>query len=240
MQDAGMDRAGNPGRAAAAVPSGIVLYGDIDSGNCIKVLIAAVRGGVPFRWRPVDTAYGTPREAEVERLNRAGQVPFLRFPDGRVIAQSGAIMLYLLRDTPFVPADPFHRAKVHEWMFWEQYSHEPYIAVCRSMMRYQGVKAEDREGWRVDRGERALDVMDERLSEVAWMADVAGSPSGPTTADIALFAYTRWAEDGGFDLEPCPNVRRWLGDCERAFADELAVMEWIRGGRTLFEPGTAT
>ena len=207
------------------------IYGDIDSGNCVKVLIAAVRAGVPFKWRPVNTAYGTPREAEVERLNRAGQVPFLRLEDGRVIAQSGAIMLYLLNDTALVPDDPFARAKTHEWMFWEQYSHEPYIAVCRSQMRYQGVAREDRDPQRVERGETALDLMNAHLGDQTWFAG-----SEPTAADIALFAYTRWAEDGGFDLASRPAVTRWIKDCEEAFADELAVMEWIRGGRTQFEP----
>ena len=212
------------------MPASIQLFGDADSGNCVKVLLAAVRAGVPFRWRPVNTAYGTPRDPEVERLNRAGQVPILLLPDGRAVAQSGAILLYLLRDTELVPDDPFERAKVHEWMFWEQYSHEPYIAVCRSQMRYVGVSKADREPWRVERGEKALDVMEARLAKHEWLAG-----DRPTAADIALIAYTRWADEGGFDLKARPGVTTWIGRCERAFADEFAVLDWVSAGGTEYE-----
>ena len=206
------------------------LYGDADSGNCVKVLLAAVRARRPFRWHAVNTAYGAPRDPEVARLNAAGQVPILLLPDGRVIAQSGAILLYLLRGTELVPDDPFALAKVHEWMFWEQYSHEPYVAVCRSQMRYSGVARADREAWRVERGERALDIMEARLSGGDWLVG-----DGPTTADIALVAYTRWARDGGFDLEARPAIKAWIERFERAFAEEFIVLEWVTAGGTDYE-----
>ena len=211
----------------------IEIFGDADSGNCVKVLLAAVRAGVPFRWRAVNTAYGQPRDPEGERLSAAGQVPILLLPDGRAITQSGAILLYLLRDTPLVPDDAFTRAKVHEWMFWEQYSHEPYIAVCRSQMRYRGIGADEREPWRVERGERALDLMDAHLGDRDWFAG-----DGPTAADIALVAYTRWAGDGGFDLARRPGLRAWIGRCETALADEFAVLEWVGAGGRDYEAGT--
>ena len=205
----------------------IELFGDADSGNCVKVLLGAVRANVPFRWRAVNTAYGQPRDPEVERLNAAGQVPIMLLPDGRVLAQSGAILLFLLRDTPLVPTDTFEHAKMLEWMFWEQYSHEPYIAVCRSEMRYTGKGKDEREPWRVERGERALDMMDGHLAARDWFVGDA-----PSVAEIALFAYTRWAEDGGFDLAARPTVKAWIARCEDHFAEELAVLEWVSAGGT--------
>ena len=201
------------------------IFGDADSGNCVKVLLGAARAGVPFRWRAVNTAYGQPRDPEVARLNAAGQVPILRLADGRVLAQSGAILLYLLEGTPLVPDDPFERAKVHEWMFWEQYSHEPYIAVCRSQMRYTGRTAAEREPWRVERGERALDLLDGHLRSRDWLVG-----ERPSAAEIALFPYTRWAAEGGFDLASRGSLLRWLERCADHFAEELAVLEWVSGG----------
>ena len=215
--------------AGATATSGrpVEIFGDADSGNCVKVLLGAVRAGVSFRWHPVNTAYGQPRDPEVERLNAAGQVPILLLPDGRTVAQSGAILLYLLGDTTLVPEDPFERPKMLEWMFWEQYSHEPYIAVCRSQMRYTGKTAEEREPWRVERGERALDMMDRHLSTRDWLVG-----DRATAAEIALFAYTRWTGDGGFDLQKRPALTRWIAHCEAQFADELAVLEWVSAGGT--------
>ena len=196
------------------------LYGDHTSGNFVKALIAAEMADTDYRWQFVDTSVpGAPRNAEVVVLNPSGQVPTLRLPDGRGLGQSNAIVLYLQDGTSFVPTDPFERAKMHEWMFWEQYSHEPYIAVVRASMVYRGVALADRDADRVARGEAALDTMERHLSEREWFA-----ADRATAADIALFAYTRLVHEGGFDLAARPAIRAWLSRCDEAFAPGLSAL----------------
>jgi glutathione S-transferase len=133
----------------------------------------------------------------------------LELDDGRSLGQSNAIIRYLARDSALLPADAFAQAKVDELLFWEQYSHEPYVAVCRYQMFYLGKPKEAREGWRVERGEKALDYMNSQLDGRKWFV-------GDTTtiADISLLAYTRLAHEGGFDLGSRANVRAWIGRCE--------------------------
>jgi glutathione S-transferase len=147
-----------------------------------------------------------------------GQVPVIELDDGRTLAQSNAILLYLAEGSGLLPADAFLRAKVHELLFWEQYSHEPYIAVCRFCMLYLGKPSEAREAWRVERGEQALDLMERLLEGRDWLAG-----DGLTIADIALVAYTRLAHEGGFDLAPQPNLRVWIKRCEEALGLDSAA-----------------
>ena len=181
------------------------VFGDSQSGNCQKVGLLLDHLGLAYDWHEVGVTSGATRQADFLALNPAGQVPVLVLDDGHTLAQSNAILAYLADGTPLLPAEPFRRAKVFEQLFWEQYSHEPYIAVCRFQMVYQGKPASEREPWRVARGEAAFDLMEQRLAERAWLADET-----MTIADIALVAYTRLAHEGGFDLASRPAVRAWI------------------------------
>ena len=189
----------------------IKIYGDLASGNCLKVKWTAEHLGVPFTWVPVDIMKGEAKTAAFLAMNPAGQTPTVDLGDGRYLAQSNAIIRYLARGTRLLPEDAFSEAKVDEWLFWEQYSHEPYIAVCRFHMRYKGLPKETREGWRVARGEQALDLLEAHLEGRNFL--VGGAL---TIADIALLAYTRVAHEGGFDLTGRRAVTGWVARCETA------------------------
>ena len=186
------------------------IYGDSNSGNCLKVKYTADYLGLGYEWINVDIMQGESRTPDFLRINPQGQVPVVELEDGRCLAQSNAIIRYLARGSVLLPEDPYLQAKVDEWLFWEQYSHEPYIAVCRFHMLYQGKPREAREPWRVERGGQALDYMENHLAGSQWLAG-----NTFTIADIALLAYTRVAHEGGFDLENRQHVRQWVRNCER-------------------------
>ncbi len=183
------------------------------SGNCLKVLYVARYLGITHDWVEVSSLDGATRTDAFRARNRFAQVPVIERDDGGYLAQSNAIIRYLAAGSKLLPDDPWAAAKVDEWLFWEQYSHEPYIAVCRSAMVYRGKTADEREAWRVERGEAALDVMNAYLADSDWLANDRFS-----VADIALLAYTRMAGDGGFDLVPRRHVGRWIGRCEAALS----------------------
>jgi glutathione S-transferase len=185
------------------------IYGDAASGNCQKVQLIADHLGLSYTWVPVDVMKGESRTPDYLAKFPQGQVPAIEVGDGRRLAQSNAIIRYLARSSRLLPDDAWAQAKIDEWLFWEQYSHEPYIAVCRFQMFYQGKPKEARDAWRVERGEKALDLMESQLIGRNWLA--AGSF---TIADIALVAYTRVAHEGGFDLSGRPNLRAWIVRCE--------------------------
>lgn len=186
------------------------IFADPISGNCHKVKFTADYLGLPYTWVDVDILAGETRTAEFLALNPQGQVPAVELDDGRTLAQSNAIIRYLAAGSELLPADPFLAAKVDEWLFWEQYSHEPYVAVCRFQMHYLGKSAEQLEDWRVSRGEQALDSLEQHLSSAGWLV-----ADRFTIADIALLAYTRLAHEGGFSLQPRPAVMQWVAACER-------------------------
>jgi glutathione S-transferase len=187
------------------------IYGDLNSGNCLKVKWVCDRLRIPYQWIAVDMLQGETRTPAFLKLNAAGQVPVVVFDDGRALAQSNAIVRYLARGSDLIPADGFLAAKMDEWLFWEQYSHEPYIAVCRFLMVYLGKSASDLDPDKVKRGHAALTRMEEQLSTSRFLVGEAF-----TLADIALLAYTRVAYEGDFDLAGYGAVRRWIGDCENA------------------------
>ena len=187
------------------------IYGDLGSGNCLKVKYTADRLGLPYTWVTVDFMNGETRGPEFLQRFPFGRIPAVELDDGRVLAESNAIIRYLARGSTLLPEDAFAQAKVDELLFWEQYSHEPYVAVCRFHMVYLGRPKDAREAWRVERGDGALDVMDRLLANRAWFAGET-----ITIADIALLPYTRLAHEGGFDLSNRPNVRTWIGRCEDA------------------------
>jgi len=185
------------------------IYGDLKSGNCLKVKWTADQLGLHYFWVPIDIIQGESRTPAYLAKFPQGQVPAVEFDDGRCLAQSNAIIRYLARGSALLPDDGFCQAKIDEWLFWEQYSHEPYIATTRFHVLYQGRALADRDGWRVEKGELALDFLEGRLAGRSWLEGHAFS-----IADIALVAYTRLAGDGGFDLGPRPSIRRWIAACE--------------------------
>ncbi|MFN3943308.1 MAG: glutathione S-transferase family protein [Allosphingosinicella sp.] len=182
-----------------------VVLGDERSGNCLKVKWLLDHLGLAYEWRRVDILTGATREPEFLALNPAGQIPVLLLGDGRALAQSNAILLHLAEATPLVPADSYERAKMLEWMFWEQYSHEPYLAVRRFQRLYLGRSEEDLDPRLLERGERALAIMEATLERSDWL--VAGRL---TLADICLLPYTQLAPEGGFDLGRWPSVLHWI------------------------------
>jgi len=190
----------------------LTVHGDIRSGNCLKVkwLLDWMRRD--YRWIEVDIMTGGSRTAEFLALNTAGQVPTLVFEDGRPLAQSNAILLHLAEGTALVPHDPYERARMWEWLFWEQYSHEPYVAVARFQRLYLGKGADEVEPRIMERGLSALQRMEDALTDRTWLVGDAVS-----LADLALVAYTRVAHEGGFELMSFPALRAWIARVEAAF-----------------------
>ena len=190
----------------------LTVHGDIRSGNCLKVRWLLDRMGLDYQWIETDVMSGVTRSPDFLKMKPAGQLPTLVLADGRALAQSNAILVHMAEGSEWIPADPFARAKMFEWLFWEQYSHEPYIAVARFQRTLGGKAAEEIEPRLMERGRAALARMETALTEADWLAG-----DGPTIADLALVAYTRVAPEGGFDLQPWPAVRAWIGRVEQAF-----------------------
>jgi glutathione S-transferase len=187
------------------------VYGDRGSGNCQKVSITADFLKIPYRWIDIDITKNESRTDAFLRKSPMGQVPVIELDDGRCLAQSNAIIRYLAAGSSLLPADPFTQAKIDELLFWEQYSHEPYVATSRYHMLYLGRSKAERDAWRVERGEKALDLMEQLIKGRTWFAGDALS-----VADIALLAYTRLAHEGGFDLTTRPRLQVWIARCEEA------------------------
>lgn len=186
------------------------IFGDLNSGNCLKVKYTADYLGLSYTWVPVDTMKGETKTPEFLAAFPMGRIPTVGFPDGGRLAESNAIIRYIARDSSLLPSDAFAQAKVDEWLFWEQYSHEPYVAVCRFHMVYLGRTKDEREAWRVERAEAALDLMERSLSGRDWLAGET-----MTIADICLLPYTRLAPEGGFDLSSRASLRNWIARCEQ-------------------------
>ncbi|MDF1768332.1 glutathione S-transferase family protein [Maricaulis sp.] len=185
------------------------IYGDQRSGNCLKVKWTADRLGLSYEWHEVDVAKGETRTEDFLAINPAGQVPCLEREDGRILAQSNAIIFHLAGGSDLIPDDAFDQAKMLEWMFWEQYSHEPFIAVRRFQKAFQNMSDDTIDPQLMAKGRRALGVMEMRLlSRDFIVRDTL------TLADIALVAYTRVADEGGFDLDEFLGVRSWIARVE--------------------------
>jgi glutathione S-transferase len=185
----------------------IKVYGTSQSGNCHKVRMVLEALRLPYTWIEIDTAKGETRTPEFLARNPNGKVPLLEPEPGVYLPESNAILFYLAEESPLLPSDRLKRARVLEWMFFEQYSHEPYIAVARYLYRFhpdppsQRALAESK----LPAGYRALEVMEKHLSNELFF--VGGRY---TVADIALYAYTHVAHEGGFDLGRFPAIGRWL------------------------------
>jgi glutathione S-transferase len=185
------------------------LYQDPRSGNCYKVVLTAAHLGLPLKTVDVDVTSGFTRKPDFLTKNPNGRVPTLEFEDGRILPESNAIAWYLAEGSSLIPTDRFARAQMLQWMFFEQYSHEPCIAVARFWMKFvPKEKLREKEhlipDWHA-RGNAALGVMEDHLKKNDWF--VANQFS---LADIALYAYTHCAEDGGFNLKTYPAVSAWL------------------------------
>jgi glutathione S-transferase len=191
------------------------IYGDLGSGNCLKVKYTADHLGLPYAWEHVDIMQGETRTPEFLARFPLARIPAVELDDGRHLAESNAIMRYLARGSALLPDDAFTQAKIDELLFWEQYSHEPYVATTRYHIVYLKRTLDQREAWRVERGEAALDLMDDLLNEGTWLVGET-----MTIADIALLPYTRLAHEGGFDLSSRPDVRAWIARCEAALGLE--------------------
>ena len=183
------------------------VYGDLQSGNCYKVKLVASYLGVEHEWVHVEILKGDSKTAEFLAKNPNGKVPVLELPDGRCLPESNAILNYLADDTPYLPRDPWVRAHVLKWQFFEQYSHEPYIAVARFIAKYLGLPEERRAEFdaKKEGGYKALGVMELQLTKTDFLVD-----GEMTIADISLYAYTHVAHEGGIDLSAYPAVRAWL------------------------------
>jgi len=183
------------------------VYGMADSGNCYKVKLALEQLARPYRWVEVDSTKGGTRTREFLARNPNGKVPTLQLEDGSHLPESNAILYYLAEGSPLLPADKLGRARALQWMFFEQYSHEPYVAVARFILRYLPADSARRAELPrlVERGRQALSVMEQHLAKQPFFAGASY-----TVADISLYAYTHCARDGGFDLQPFPQVRAWL------------------------------
>jgi glutathione S-transferase len=183
------------------------VYGDLTSGNCYKVKLLMALLAIDHEWVPVSALAGETRDPAFLAKNPAGKIPLLEIEQDLYLPESNAILWYLAEGTTFVPEDRLQRAHMLQWMFFEQYSHEPYIAVSRFIIKFQQAAATEAErlvGLKV-KGEAALSVMEQHLNGRDFF--VGGQPS---LADITLYAYTHVAHEGGFDLAPYPAIQGWI------------------------------
>ena len=185
----------------------ITIYGMQISGNCYKLKLLLEQLGTDYRWIEIDSAHGDTRTPQFLAMNPNGRVPILQLEDGRILAESNAILCYLAEGSAFLPDDRWQRAQVMQWLFFEQYSHEPYIAVARFIRLSLD---EDHPRWAelprlLERGHQALAVIEHHLRDRGFLVGEAWS-----IADIALFAYTHVAAEGGFDLAGYPLIHAWL------------------------------
>jgi glutathione S-transferase len=181
------------------------VYGMSSSGNCYKVRLLLTQLEEAFEWIEVSTLQKQTRTPEFLVLNPNGKIPLLQLPDGRLLPESDAILCYLAEGTVFLPADRWLRAEILQWLFWEQYSHEPYIATARFILHFAKDPDEPTLPQKTERGYQALGVMEQHLATRRFFVCETY-----TIADMALYAYTHVADQGGYDLARFPAVRGWL------------------------------
>lgn len=183
------------------------VYGVLKSGNCYKVRLILTQLGLPFEWVELDILQGQSRTPDFLAKNANGKVPVLEIGSGQFLAESNAILHYLSDGTQYLPTDRLEHAQVLQWLFFEQYSHEPYIATSRFIVSFLGKAEEYKENLEKKReaGYAALEVMEEHLTGRKFF--VAGQY---TIADIGLYAYTHVAHEGGFELKRFSAINAWL------------------------------
>lgn len=185
----------------------MILYGDARSGNCYKCQLISALIGIEYQWQDIDIMMGDTQKPDFMSKNPLGKIPILELDDGKILSESNAIINYLAQGTSLYPADPWQQALIQQWQFFEQYSHEPYIAVARFIQLYQGMPDERLEEYQriVPRGYQALDHLENALYNALFLCG-----DTITTADVSLFAYTHVAHEGGFDLSRYPNILQWI------------------------------
>jgi len=191
----------------------ITLFEQHDSGNCYKVRLLLAHLKRPFRTVEISARDGSTRQPRFLAKNPIGKVPTVELDDGRFLGESNAILLHFAEGTKYLPGDAYDRAKTYEWLFFEQYVHEPAIAVRRALMTYPERRAAatpERMAQLLEAGNRALAVMETRLAAADWLAGEKFS-----IADIALYAYTHTAGEGGYSLDAYSGVRDWLARIAR-------------------------
>ena len=183
------------------------VYGDIQSGNCYKIKLLMNHLEIDHEWIDINILQGETRTEEFLAKNSNGRIPVLELASGQCLSESNAILNYLAQGTSYLPDDPWLRAKVLQWQFFEQYSHEPYIAVARYIAKYLGLPKERQQEFENKKsgGYQALAVMEKQLSEAEFFVN-----NTFTIADISLYAYTHVAHEGGFELKPYPAIESWL------------------------------
>jgi glutathione S-transferase len=196
----------------------IRLYGSSISGNCHKPKWVLDHLRIVYEWIETNSFDGSTRTPEFLALNPAGQVPLIVLDDGRMLAQSNAMMVHFAEGTDLIPGDAYDRAKMFEWLFWEQYSHEPQIAVRIARKHYLGKRDDELDPSLLAKGNAALARMELQLRETSFLVGSALS-----LADIALVAYTRRADLGGFNLNDYPSVRGWVSRGEKLLGIETAL-----------------
>lgn len=188
------------------------VFGDKQSGNCYKIQLLLNHLDVVYEWVDIDILAGDTRHADFLVKNPNGKIPVLRLPSGEYLQESNAILNYLAYQTVYLPSDRVQHAQVLAWQFFEQYSHEPYIAVARFIAKYLGLpenRRNDYEAKQTD-GHKALGVMEQTLRQQNYLVGNA-----LTIADISLYAYTHVAHEGGFDLSLYPAIQAWLTRIEQ-------------------------
>ncbi len=188
------------------------IYGDIQSGNCYKVKLLCSLLSVQSEWVHVDIMAGDTSNAQFLQKNPNGKIPLLELEDGRCLSESNAILNYLAAGSKLLPSDSFQLAKVQQWQFFEQYSHEPYIAVARFIAKYLGLPEERKAEYEAKQsgGHKALAVMEVQLSTSPYLTGDSLS-----TADISLYGYTHVAHEGGFDISEYPSISAWISRIQK-------------------------
>ncbi len=183
------------------------IYGDIQSGNCYKVKLVCALLDLNHDWIEVDILAGDTKKPEFLQKNPNGKIPLLELSDGRYLSESNAIINFLAAGSDLLPQNAFDLAKVQQWQFFEQYSHEPYIAVARFIAKYLGLPSERKAEYESKQagGYKALNVMEQQLKKSKYLTG-----NNLTTADISLYSYTHVAGEGGFDLTKYPAIQSWL------------------------------
>ncbi|WP_422413631.1 MULTISPECIES: glutathione S-transferase family protein [unclassified Endozoicomonas] len=183
------------------------IYGDIQSGNCYKIKLLASLLNIEHDWIHLDILKDETHTIEFLAKNPNAKIPVLELDDGRCISESNAILNYLASGTEFLSSDPFEYSKIQQWQFFEQYSHEPFIAVARFIAKYLGLPDDRKADYesKQEGGHKALQVMEQQLQKTPYLAG-----NKLTTADISLYGYTHVAGEGGFDLKEYPAIMQWI------------------------------
>jgi glutathione S-transferase len=189
----------------------IKVYGDINSGNCYKIKLLMSLLDIGHEWNHVDLLKTETRSASFMAMNPNAKMPVLEIGEGIHLWESNAILNYLAEGTAFLPTERLARARVLQWQFFEQYSHEPYIAVARFIAKYLGMPESRKQDFlsKQEGGHKALRVMESQLERTPYLAG-----EQYTIADISLYAYTHVAHEGGFDVSAYPAICRWLAMVE--------------------------